>query len=252
MKTKVWQRSLGAWMFFPVAYLAYTSNASLLWLIPSFVLYITIALTVTVGYHRLFCHNAFVCSRFWHWFFGLTGCITLNAAPVHWSSVHINHHRYSDTDKDTYDSDFRHFLRFNEREGVQATKNELRMMRDPMHKMMLNHSLTISIAFAVALLLINFNAFIFLWALPTTTYLVTSGIHTIFAHGEKLKEGDSRRSSARNLWVLEYIIPMAGEWLHKEHHEKPKLMNWATKPYYFDLGAILIKLIEKKNAEQPT
>jgi len=250
MKTKVWQRSIGAWMFFPVAYLAYTSGASLLWLVPSFLLYLTIALTVTVGYHRLFTHNAFVCSRFWHWFFGLTGSITLNSAPVHWSSVHINHHKYSDTDKDTYDSNFNHFLRFKEREGVQATKNELRMMRDPMHKMLVNHSFSISMAFAALMLFISYEAFLFLWALPTTTYLVTSGLHTIFAHGGRLKPDDTRRSSARNLWLLEYIVPMGGEWLHKEHHDKPGLMNWATRPGYFDLGAHLIRLISQ-NAKQP-
>jgi hypothetical protein len=43
---------------------------------------------------------------------------------------------------------------------------------------------------------------------------------------------------------------MGGEWLHKEHHDKPGLMNWATRPGYFDLGAHLIKLISI-DAKQP-
>lgn len=242
MKTKVWQRSIGAWMFFPVAYLVFIANADSIWLVPAFLIYNIIALTVTVGYHRLFTHNAFVCSKFWHWFFGLVGCTTLNSAPVHWSSVHINHHKYSDTDKDTYDANIRHFLRFKERKGVVATRNELRMMRDPMHIFFVDHSLTISLSVALILFAISYNAFLFLWALPTTLYLVTSGLHTIFAHG-KLEENDVRQNAARNLWLLEFIIPMGGEWLHKEHHDKPKLMNWGTKFYYFDLGAILISLI---------
>jgi fatty acid desaturase len=127
MKTYVWQRSIASWMFFPALYLVLTSTANLLWLIPAFILYLTIALTVTIGYHRLFTHNAFECSRFWHWFFGFVGCISLNAAPVHWSSVHINHHRYTDTVDDPYDSNWRHFFRFGERQNVKATKNELRI-----------------------------------------------------------------------------------------------------------------------------
>jgi fatty-acid desaturase len=95
------------------------------------------------------------------------------------------------------------------------------------------------------MLAIGYEAFLFLWALPTTLYLVTAGIHTIFAHSGRLVEGDDRRSTARNLWLLEFIIPMGGEWLHKEHHDKPKLMDWATKPYYYDMGAHLIQMISK-------
>lgn len=250
MKTKVWQRSVGAWLFFPVAYLAYISNASLLWLIPSFLLYLVIAFTVSVGYHRLFNHNGFTCSRFWHAFFGAVGSITLNSSPVEWSAVHSAHHRFSDTVDDPYDSNMKHFLRFKDRDSVKATKNELKLMRDPMHQFFVNHSLTLCIAFALLMAAISYEAFLFLWALPTTTYLVTSGLQTIFAHGKRLEKNDTRKSSARNLWLLEFIVPMAGEWLHKEHHEKPELADWATKPYYFDPGAHLIKMINK-NAEQP-
>jgi stearoyl-CoA desaturase (delta-9 desaturase) len=249
MKTKVWQRSLGAWAFFPVAYLSYNSGAMLSWWILSFLIYLTIALTVTVGYHRLFTHNAFETSRFWHWFFGVVGCVSLNSAPMHWSVVHINHHKYSDTDKDPYDSNFSHYLRFKERTDLQVTKNEVRMLKDPMHQFFVDNSLTLSLCYAAITAAFGFDAFLFLWALPTTTYLVTAGLHTIFAHGKRLSENDSQRSSARNLWLLEFLIPMGGEWLHKEHHEKPKLMDWATRSHYYDMGAQLIRLIGK-NAKQ--
>jgi fatty-acid desaturase len=155
----------------------------------------------------------------------------------------MNHHRYSDTDKDPYDSNIKHYLRFKERTDLQVSKNEVRMMKDPMHEFFVNYSLTLALTVAVVTASMGLKFFLFLWALPTTTYLVTAGLHTIFAHGSQLKEHDSRTSSARNLWLLEFLIPMGGEWLHKEHHEKPKLFNWATKPHYYDMGAHLIKLI---------
>jgi fatty-acid desaturase len=123
------------------------------------------------------------------------------------------------------------------------------MMKDPMHQFFVNYSLTLALGYAIMMAGISYEAFLFLWALPTSTYLVTAGIHTIFAHSGRLKEGDTRTSSARNLWLLEFIIPMGGEWLHKEHHEKPKLMDWATRSYYYDMGAQLIRLIGK-NAKQ--
>jgi stearoyl-CoA desaturase (Delta-9 desaturase) len=251
MKTKVWQRSIAAWAFFPVAYLSYLLGAEAYWWMASFVLYLVIALTVTVGYHRLFTHNAFETSRFWHWFFGIVGCVSLNSAPMHWSVVHMNHHRYSDTEKDPYDSNLKHFFRFYERTNLQVSKNEVRMMKDFMHQFLVNHSLTLALIFAAITAGFGIKAFLFLWALPTTTYLVTAGLHTIFAHEGRLDEHSDKTSSARNLWLLEFIIPMGGEWLHREHHEKPKLMNWATRPYYYDMGAQLIKLIGK-NAKPST
>lgn len=247
MKTHAWQRSVGAWLFLPALYFTLVSTASLLWLIPAFLLYLTIALTVTVGYHRLFTHNAFVCSRFWHWFFGLVGCISLNSAPVHWSSVHMTHHKFADTDEDPYDPDWRHFFRFKDRENVKATKNELRMMRDKMHLLFIEHSFTFSMAYGILMLSFGANAFLYLYALPTTLYLVTSGLHTIFAHGDPTNMVG--RTSARNVWPMEFIIPMGGEWIHKEHHDKPKLNNWHTKPYYFDMGGIMIGLIERHDQQ---
>jgi stearoyl-CoA desaturase (delta-9 desaturase) len=248
MKTYVWQRSIAAWMFLPTVYWAFISNTNLLWLIPAFLLYLTIALTVTVGYHRLFTHNSFVCSRFWHWFFGMVGCVSLNAAPVHWSSVHISHHKYADTPEDPYDPNFMHFLRFNDRENVKATKNELRMMRDRMHIFFLNYSLSLSIGYGLIMAFLGTNTFLYLYALPVTLYLVTSGLHTIFAHG-KLEDVPGQRTAARNLWLLEFLIPMGGEWIHKEHHDWPGINKWNTKPHYFDMGGHLIGLIERR-AEQ--
>lgn len=248
MKTKAWHRSLGAWLFIPTFLWAINIPYNPMWLLISFALYIIIAITVTVGYHRLFTHSAFECSRFWHWFFGLVGCISLNSAPVHWSTVHINHHMFSDTTNDPYDANWRHFFRFTDRGNIKATKIQLRMMRDQMHIFFINHSLTLSIAYGCLMALFGADPFLYLYALPSTLYLVTSGVHTIFAHGNHVEEGKS--SAARNLWLLEFVIPMAGEWIHREHHDNPKLVSWNTKPRYFDLGGAFIRLIEN-NVESP-
>jgi hypothetical protein len=118
-----------------------------------------------------------------------------------------------------------------------------------MHLFFINHSLTLSIATGVILASLSTTAFLFLFALPVTLYLITSGLHTIFAHSSQNNEGSIH--GARNLWLLEFIIPMGGEWIHKEHHDKPKLNNWHTKLHYFDLGGMMIQLI-KRNAKPTT
>jgi fatty-acid desaturase len=244
MKTHAWQRSVSAWMFFPVLYLVVVSDANPFWLIPSFILYLTIALTVTIGYHRLFNHNSFECSRMWHWFFGLVGSISLNSSPVQWSAAHSAHHKYADTPNDPYDTNWRHFVRFKDSRNIKATRNEIRMLRDKMHVFLVKHSLSMSLAYGISLLAFNFNAFLYLYALPITVYLITSGLHTIFAHAG-IKKYSIGGTTARNVWLMEFIIPMGGEWLHREHHLYPKLVSWNTKPHYFDLGGMLIRGISK-------
>jgi len=233
MKTKSWHRTIGAWLFLPVLYLALQTNAPI-WFLLSAIVYMCFALTMTVGYHRLFTHNAFTCSKVWHYIFGFIGSANLSSSPVQWSAVHTEHHIYSDTDKDPYDSSYRYFLRFREGNTVKPSKNEARLLRDPMHKFFFNHSLSVALGMAFILGLINWNLLLFGYLLPTTAFLVACGLHTIFAHGKE---------SVRNLWIMEFIVPMAGEWLHKAHHERPRQNVYNDKPYYIDLGGLLIKLI---------
>lgn len=236
MKTKAWHRTLGAWCFLPIAYLSFTTNTNLLWFVLSFMVYLIIAVTVTVGYHRLFCHNAFVCSKIWHWIFGLVGTISLNSSPLSWSAVHKEHHRYSDTPLDPYENNWKYFLRLKERTNIKATKNELRMMKDPMHRFFMHNSFSLCLFVGSSLWLINQNLFLFGFALPITTYLLTAGLQTIYSH---------KNGSSRNLWYMEFLIPMAGEWIHKEHHDNPRRYIFNHRPEFFDLGGVLIRMIQR-------
>jgi hypothetical protein len=43
---------------------------------------------------------------------------------------------------------------------------------------------------------------------------------------------------------MEFIVPMAGEWIHKEHHQDIKKYTFNYQPQFFDLGGLLIKKIE--------
>lgn len=233
MKTKSWHRTVGAWLFLPVLYLALQTSTPI-WFLLSFIVYMCFALTMTVGYHRLFTHNAFTCSKVWHYIFGFIGSANLSSSPVQWSAVHTEHHIHSDTDKDPYDSSYRYFLRLRERNTIKPSKNEARLLRDSMHKFFFNYSLLIVLCVIIFLGLISWNILLFGYLLPTSTFLVACGLHTIFAHG---------KHSARNLWFMELILPMAGEWLHKEHHERPRQNVYNDKSHHIDLGGFLIKMI---------
>lgn len=244
MKTKAWHRTIGAWaglFFIPLGLSRIVSDqASLLWLLGSFIVYTAITLSVTVGYHRLFNHKVFVCPRPWQWFFGIIGCSSLNGSPFHWSVVHSSHHLYSDTEKDPHEPTWRYYFRFKDRTKMKVTKADLRLARDPMHQFFMHHSLTISLLLAILASMFGFNSFLFLFAIPVSASLISSGLHTIFAHRGMFPFVDR---TPQNHWFLEFIVPLSGEWLHKEHHDRAGLADFHTKPYYFDLGGILIKNI---------
>lgn len=231
MITRAWHRTLGAWLIIPSILGCIYHPAAVQWYLLSLAVYISIAITITSGYHRLFNHNSYQCSRVWHYVFGLIGSASLNSCPVHWSSTHTAHHKFSDTDRDPYDSTFGHFLRLRDRTDIVPTKNEIRMLKDPLHKFLMNYSLALSIAVGLSMLVCGFDIFLVGYALPVSAYLVTSGLHTIFAHST---------SGPRNLNALEAIIPMAGEWLHLYHHQHPGASQFANG---VDLGGYVIKVI---------
>jgi stearoyl-CoA desaturase (delta-9 desaturase) len=235
MKTKAWHRSIGALCFPLVLWLSLVSNASIGLFLLAFLIYLSISITVTSGYHRLFTHSFYQCHKLWHWVYGFIGTISLNSSPVEWSTVHIAHHKHSDTEDDPYDTSFKHFFRFKDRNNIKPTKNEIRLLKDPMHKFFMNNSLTLSVVFGIITMLCGFQIFLFVYALPVSLYLVTSGLHTIYAHDHR---------GAKNLWFMEFLIPMAGEWIHKEHHDNPRRHIFNHKPHYFDLGGFFINLIK--------
>jgi fatty-acid desaturase len=233
MKTQAWHRTLGAWLVIPtVIGCVYIHTVDVVYYLLSIAVYISIAITITAGYHRLFAHNSYTCAKIWHYIFGFVGAASLNSCPVHWSATNTSHHKFSDTAQDPYDSTFGYFLRLRDRTNIVPTRNEVRMLKDPYHKFLMDHSLTLSILVGAATLTFGFDIFLFGYALPVTGYLVTSGVHTIISHAS---------SGPKNMAILELIIPMAGEWLHWSHHNRPGASYFQGG---IDLGGYFIKLIK--------
>lgn len=59
---------------------------------------------ITVGYHRLFSHRAFVATRAVQQIFGFLGAGALQGSIKWWGRNHRIHHNYIDTDKDPYNA----------------------------------------------------------------------------------------------------------------------------------------------------
>jgi len=231
VKTKAWHRTVGAWLG-PISLPVALYWATPLWLLASVVVYFALTISVTSGYHRLFAHGAYTCDRFWHWAFGLLGCVGLSSSPTQWVIVHVDHHKYADTDRDPHDVTWGHFTRMQGRTNLRAGRRAIGLMRDPMHRFLINHSFTVSMAWAfIALALGGSMGVLYLYVLPVGMFLFVAGLNTIYAH----KDGHS----IDRPW-LEYVLPLCGEWVHKEHHASPHLTLY---PGGMDLGGEFIELI---------
>jgi fatty-acid desaturase len=231
MKTRAWHRSLVSLIGFPS--LAIAAYIDPYWLVATFFIYFIVTISVSAGYHRLFTHGSYSCNKIWHWFLGITGCIGLNSSPVQWAIVHSAHHKHSDTLDDPHDRTWRYYFRFKDRTNLKPTRKVFRLMRDPMHKFFVHHSLSISLFYAsLTLILGGLWGLLFFYLAPVGFFLIVSGAQAIFSHS-------NGHSIDRPL--MEFILPLSGEWLHKDHHDKP--MN-SQLTGGLDLGGAFINLIK--------
>ncbi|WP_159789595.1 acyl-CoA desaturase [Sodalinema gerasimenkoae] len=69
-----------------------------------FLHWVTGALGVTMGWHRLISHRSFEVPKWLEYFLMLCGTLSCQAGPLDWVGMHRIHHKYSDTPADPHDS----------------------------------------------------------------------------------------------------------------------------------------------------
>ncbi|ORX99237.1 omega9 fatty acid desaturase [Basidiobolus meristosporus CBS 931.73] len=74
---------------------------TLIWTI---IYYFITGISITAGYHRYFSHRAFSASPLLQWIIAFTGGGAVQGSINWWARGHRAHHRYTDTDKDPYNS----------------------------------------------------------------------------------------------------------------------------------------------------
>ena len=195
-------------------------------------------LTLSVGYHRLFCHSAFRTSKFWQAVFALGGVMFMYGSPIQWSVYHHVHHLRADTDGDPHHpSLWALVFKSYKRVPLDAwTTRRLLRQNARLHRFVDKYFLGI-LAAGLALLLVVSPQFVLNAYLPgAALVLLVAGSHTIISH---------IGGRPRDWWFLELVAPAGGDWLHATHHDKPRLWDLRTRWYHIDVGALLIRAIRK-------
>ena len=67
-----------------------------------FLYWMTVALGISMGYHRLHTHRSYQIPRFLEYFFAVCGALTLEGGPIFWVATHRLHHQKSDQPGDPH------------------------------------------------------------------------------------------------------------------------------------------------------
>jgi fatty-acid desaturase len=199
-------------------------------------IYLAGATTLSVGYHRLFCHRAFKTSRVWHYIFAFYGVLMMYSSPLQWGVTHAAHHQHSDTDLDPHIGalDWRSLLLKGYRPVPVATFRVRKMMRDPLHGFIDRYYAMLWVFAFSAMAAIS-------WDFTVGAYLPALGLaHLVAALHQTLSHIGNKPN---DFGLLEFVLPSSGEWLHKAHHDKAGRPNFDSKWWHLDTGAWVIRLI---------
>ncbi len=207
-----------------------------IWMLLSLVVFWAFSLATTAGLHRLFVHNTYQTSRFWHWVLGLTSCLSMTSSPLQWAVAHYTHHKYSDTDKDPHNRSLAKIfgIAYFSDANYDFSRAK-RLLKDKMHSWLFKYYFLVPLIWTLLWYIIGgLSAAYFSWIFPAVVYMWASALHTRYSHQ------DGKAVNMHPLFVLLFL----GEHLHKDHHDKPNEQNYAKGKFQIDPGYWLIRLIK--------
>jgi stearoyl-CoA desaturase (delta-9 desaturase) len=208
-----------------------TGSASLWWILPMLFFTFMLLMGVTVGLHRLFCHQSFQTSKIWHVILVYLGTLGVYGSSVQWCAMHVSHHKYSDTEKDPHYTGVRYlFWKMNNYTEFHK-KTLVRLYKDPMHRFFHNYYFLVILATVFLLLLINPLALVFCYLIPLGWLHFVGSAHQVFAHN---------KTGPLDQPIMEFLLFTGGEWLHKHHHMNGRDPKFGT----LDAGYHFINLIK--------
>jgi fatty-acid desaturase len=208
------------------------------WLLAWPLFHVIGSLTVTVALHRYFCHRSFKTSAFWHKAMAYTSTLLLIGSPLGWSTSHTTHHIHSDKAGDPHRTDWTYLFwkRYNH---VKMSKRLLRrLVSDPTLAFVHRNAMAIWFSFVLLLALLSWKVLLFGYLMALGSVHTIGSFHQVFSHTGK---------RPRNLAFMEFLLPAFGEWHHATHHEHPGRKDMRTAWWHLDLGALFIRLIERRS-----
>jgi fatty-acid desaturase len=199
------------------------------------------ALVWSAGFHRLFCHQSYEAPRWVHAVFGVLGVALMYGSPVNWAVVHTAHHRYADTDKDPHDLSLRTLLLRSYKKTPLSRWDLKRLLREGagLHRFLHFRYVLVAATVWAAIFAASPTVFLNVFLPGVGLVHLAARLHTVTSHGLLFKH-----HRPLNLWWMEFILPVGGDWIHETHHDHPGRWDNRAKWWHPDPGALLIRLIK--------
>jgi stearoyl-CoA desaturase (delta-9 desaturase) len=229
-------------------------------------LYCLTMLGITVGFHRLLAHRAFVTPSWVRTTLAIAGSMAAQGPPIYWVSNHRRHHRYAERAGDPHsphcnDTDqlgtWRGFWHAHigwtfTHEMTNPTIFCRDLLRDPsIRAVNRRYYIWVALGLVVPMLVgAQMDGFWsgawngLLWGGGVrlfVSYHMTNSINSI-THLFGYRRFPTRDRSKNNLWLA---LPTMGEAWHNNHHGRPWSPTFSRAWWEVDVGGALIALLER-------
>jgi stearoyl-CoA desaturase (delta-9 desaturase) len=230
-----------------------------------FVMYIFTGLGITVGYHRLLTHRAFVVSKPVEYAFAVAGTMAVEGPPIAWVADHRKHHAHTDVEGDPHSPHVGHGsglkgLWFAHSGWLMKTQgsSEFRKyapdlcedngMRWISRNFLQLAALGLLIPFVAGFVLHGFSLTAALWTLLWAGFVRIFFIHHVtwsinsICHFFGRRRFDIDDKSTNVAWLA--LVTFGESW-HHNHHAFPRSARQGLGRWELDPSAMFIWMLEK-------
>ncbi|MEO1231505.1 MAG: acyl-CoA desaturase [Myxococcota bacterium] len=203
---------------------------------------------ITAGYHRYFAHRGFKTGRGFQFVLAFLGSASAQKGVLWWSGHHVDHHRFSDTERDLHSPKqgfwWSHlgWMMVPEFEGTP--KKQLDQFAAFPELVWLNHWWVVApVAWCVALLALGGWTWVF-WGFFVSTLFLWHGTFTInsLAHVWGRRRYATTDTSRNNFWLS--LITLGEGW-HNNHHHYPSTANQGFFWWEVDMSYVALLGLER-------
>jgi fatty-acid desaturase len=199
---------------------------------------------VNIGLHRYFAHHSFKTGDFGYWLLLFSSFLPMLGSPVAWGSVHLYHHRFSDTSKDPHSphNAGRFGSWFTVWPKIVIPLSLYRnFIRDQRVQILDKYYFSFVIAYVLLLFVISPKLVLFLFAIPAVGCFHGAAAIAVLPHlrglgGYRNHETDDNSQNSFLAWVLSL-----GEGWHNNHHNNAKKYRQGELWWELDPSAFIIK-----------
>jgi len=249
---------LGALLAFVPAFFSWHAVATAI-----FLYWLTGAIGITLGYHRLLTHRSLSVPRWLEYAIVTCGASALQGGPLEWVSTHRKHHAYTDREGDPHDSNvgmsWAHVEWLYRGNKARLAPSEYArwspdLVNDRYYQFLERSTVVLQVIFAALLLIFGgmtmlvWGFFVRLVLLYHCTWLVNSAAH---ASGYQSFRTNDRSTNCWWVAVLAF-----GEGWHNNHHAFPSSARHGMRWFEFDLTWSTIRILRAlrlaRNVKVPT